>query len=56
MEACPPKFRTISGLFLTTPFAITGMMFGALAYFIRSWRMLQLICSIPAFLAMLFIP
>ncbi|XP_042208340.1 organic cation transporter protein-like [Homarus americanus] len=56
MEACPAKLRTVLGLLSTTPFAITGMLFGMWAYFIRDWRNLQLLCTFPVAFLLLQIP
>lgn len=56
LEACPPKIRTIFGLLATTPFAVTGMLFGAWAYLVRDWRKLQLLCTLPVALLLLHIP
>lgn len=56
MEACPVKVRTVFGLLATTPFALTGMLFGTWAYFIRDWRTLQLVCATPVLFLILLIP
>ncbi|XP_063844400.1 organic cation transporter protein-like isoform X2 [Scylla paramamosain] len=56
MEACPVNLRTVFGLLATTPFALTGMLFGAWAYLIRDWRTLQLVCAAPTLLFIILIP
>lgn len=56
MEACPVKVRTVFGLLATTPFALTGMLFGTWAYLIRDWRTLQLVCATPSLFLILLIP
>ena len=56
MEACPVNLRTVFGLLATTPFALTGMLYGAWAYLIRDWRTLQLVCAAPTLLFIVLIP
>ncbi|KAK3850102.1 hypothetical protein Pcinc_043172, partial [Petrolisthes cinctipes] len=56
LEACPSHLRTTFGLLSTAPFAVTGMLFGAWAYFLREWRTLQLVCTAPVVLLLLQIP
>lgn len=56
IEVCPRKHRTVVGLLSTVPFAFAGIMFGGWAYFLRDWRILQLLCSIPVVFLLLQIP
>ncbi|XP_066961045.1 organic cation transporter protein-like isoform X1 [Macrobrachium rosenbergii] len=56
IEVTPKKYRTVIGLLSTVPFAITGMLFGTWAYFIRDWRTLQLVCTVPITFLLLQIP
>ncbi|XP_076043589.1 organic cation transporter protein-like [Oratosquilla oratoria] len=47
MEVCEPKYRSLVGILVGLPWAFAVMAWGAAAYFIRDWRQLMLITSLP---------
>ncbi|XP_076054800.1 organic cation transporter protein-like [Oratosquilla oratoria] len=55
IEVCVPRLRPIVGMMLALPYAITLILLSATAFFVRHWRNLQLISSIPALLVLPFL-
>ncbi|CAL4127067.1 unnamed protein product [Meganyctiphanes norvegica] len=49
LESVSPKHRSTVSFMIMLPFYAFVMLLGILAYFIREWRMLYLITSIPMF-------
>ncbi|CAL4107267.1 unnamed protein product, partial [Meganyctiphanes norvegica] len=49
-EVTPKKYVTSLGLLVFLAFAAAAMGLAGVAYFVRSWRSLHLICSIPVLL------
>ncbi|XP_045137877.1 organic cation transporter protein-like isoform X1 [Portunus trituberculatus] len=47
LEVCEAKHRGTMGILMGLPWALGTMVFGVVAYFIRSWRWLQLAVSLP---------
>ena len=53
-EICGPKYRTYFGILTQFPFGIGAALLPIIAYFIRSWKSLQLAISVPCCLLGLY--
>ena len=53
VEICEPRHRGTVAIVTTLPWALGTMAWGGLAYLVRSWRILNLIASLPG---LLFLP
>ncbi|XP_063606349.1 solute carrier family 22 member 6-like [Penaeus indicus] len=47
METCPPRYRTLIGMFMGLPYSACVILFALVGYFISHWRYLQLIWTLP---------
>lgn len=47
METCPPRYRTLIGMFMGLPYSVCVILFALVGYFISNWRYLQLIWTLP---------
>ncbi|XP_045598525.1 organic cation transporter protein isoform X2 [Procambarus clarkii] len=50
LEVTEPKHRSVVGIVLSLPWALSTMAWGGVAYLIREWQWLQLAVSLPALL------
>ncbi len=50
MELVGPSKRVVAGMVIEFFFTAGMLLLGGIAYFIRTWRILQVIISIPGFL------
>ncbi|KAG7159953.1 Solute carrier family 22 member 1-like 1 [Homarus americanus] len=49
MEITPASKRTLVGLLLCAPYSVAVMIYAAMGYLLRSWRILHLVSSVFAF-------
>ena len=54
MEYVAPKYRTASGIMFNTMFCLSLILLTGVAYLVPRWRDLQIYCSLPALLALIF--
>ncbi|EDO41815.1 predicted protein [Nematostella vectensis] len=47
IEILGPKYRTLGGQLVTVGFILGSILTAFIAYFIRDWRMLIIVCSVP---------
>ncbi|XP_069981644.1 solute carrier family 22 member 6-like [Penaeus vannamei] len=47
METCPPRHRTVLGMFMGLPYSACVILFALVGYFVSHWRYLQLIWTLP---------
>ncbi|XP_042883420.1 solute carrier family 22 member 7-like [Penaeus japonicus] len=47
METCPPRHRTVLGMFMGLPYSACVILFALVGYFVSGWRYLQLIWTLP---------
>ena len=50
VEAVGTKYRVICGGIYQVMYAVGAVIIGIIAFFIRDWRILQLIIALPVFL------
>lgn len=55
-EIVGPSKRVFTGINIEYSFAFGIMLLSVLAYFIRTWRILQLVITLPGFLTLLLLP
>ena len=55
LEFVGTKYRTVCGIAIEIPFALGELYIVFLAYFIRDWRIYQLVIGIPFFLFLLYL-
>ena len=54
VEAVGHKYRVICGFVYQAMFSLGSALVGLIAFFVRDWRMLQLVISLPMFTLTLF--
>lgn len=55
MEYSPSRFRTVAATYWESNWAIGLGILGAVAYFVRDWRMLTLVLTLPVFLTLSYV-
>jgi len=53
LESCPKKYRSFYGIILAFPYAIMMVVIGAVAYYIRDWKILTLVLYAPIYILFL---
>jgi MFS transporter, OCT family, solute carrier family 22 (organic cation transporter), member 4/5 len=54
VEAVGQKYRVICGFVYQAMFSLGSALVGLIAFFVRDWRILQLVISLPMFTLTLF--
>ncbi len=55
-EFAGPKYRPLAGITLWIAFSFSIALLGLKAYFIRTWKLLVIVCTAPYFIVFVFFP